>query len=55
LILQSQRAGRPIRKLLLPQTIFAGEGADALVELGKLVEIDKFHLDWPTPFDLSKY
>ncbi|KZP04694.1 hypothetical protein FIBSPDRAFT_940854 [Athelia psychrophila] len=54
LILRSQRAGRPIRKLLLPQTVIAGEGADALVELGKLVEMDEFNIDWPTPFDWSK-
>lgn len=54
LILQSRCASHPIRKLLLPRTVIAGEGADASVEFEKLVEIDEFHDDWPTPFNWSE-
>lgn len=54
-ILHSQHAGRPIHKLLIPQSNIAGEfGADVLKELEKIAEIDEFYVDWPTPFDWSK-
>lgn len=44
LILQSQRVGCRIRKLLLLQNVISEEDIDVLVELKKLVEIDEFHV-----------
>ncbi|KZP34749.1 hypothetical protein FIBSPDRAFT_924171 [Athelia psychrophila] len=45
-ILQLQAAGHPLRKLLLP-----GKGYDPMAEVGEIIEIEEYYVDWPTPFD----
>ncbi|KZP11604.1 hypothetical protein FIBSPDRAFT_182791 [Athelia psychrophila] len=48
-ILKSQHAGHPIRKLMLPQAVIQN-AAGALMELRETMDIEAFHVDWPTPF-----
>ncbi|KZP34752.1 hypothetical protein FIBSPDRAFT_924174 [Athelia psychrophila] len=43
---QLQVAGHPIRKLLLPQKVHS-----AMVEIGEVIEIGEYYVDWPTTFE----
>ncbi|KZP32186.1 hypothetical protein FIBSPDRAFT_925171 [Athelia psychrophila] len=45
-IIQVQAAGHPIRKLLLPQDVHP-----AMMEVGGIIELEAFYIDWPTPFE----
>ncbi|KZP17978.1 hypothetical protein FIBSPDRAFT_956723 [Athelia psychrophila] len=45
-ILQLQAAGHPIRRLLLPEKAHA-----AMVEMGELIEIEEYDVDWPRTFE----
>ncbi|KZP02947.1 hypothetical protein FIBSPDRAFT_534547 [Athelia psychrophila] len=45
-IIKLQAAGHPIRELLLPQEVH-----HALIEVGEIIEIKEFYVDWPTPFE----
>ncbi|KZP12066.1 hypothetical protein FIBSPDRAFT_1050356 [Athelia psychrophila] len=45
-ILQLQAAGHHIRKLLLPQYMHP-----AMVEVGEIIALEEFYVDWPTPFE----
>ena len=44
-------AGIPIRTLMLPPALVAHVGGHAMESLRKLVEVEDFSLDWPTPFE----
>ncbi|KZP11607.1 hypothetical protein FIBSPDRAFT_898860 [Athelia psychrophila] len=54
MILKSRHAGHPIRKLLLPQAVIQN-AAGPMVELRETMDIEAFHVDWPTPFDQREY
>ncbi|KZP04543.1 hypothetical protein FIBSPDRAFT_968042, partial [Athelia psychrophila] len=45
-ILKLRAADHPIRQLLVPRKVHP-----AMVELGEIIEIGDFYVDWPTPFD----
>ncbi|KZP34751.1 hypothetical protein FIBSPDRAFT_924173 [Athelia psychrophila] len=45
-ILQLQAAGHPISKLLLLEKVHA-----AMVEVGEIIEIEEYYVDWPTTFE----
>ncbi|KZP26784.1 hypothetical protein FIBSPDRAFT_949058 [Athelia psychrophila] len=49
-VLEHQEAGHPIRRLMLPEAwLFEADAEDA-VELRKLVVVEWYYVDWPTPF-----
>lgn len=50
MILESQRAGHPIRKLILPQAVILN-AAGAIEKLRGITEMGTFHVDSPTPFN----
>ncbi|KZP12744.1 hypothetical protein FIBSPDRAFT_870007 [Athelia psychrophila] len=43
-------AGHPLCRLKLPESLFVQAGAKAMRYLRKIVEVEDFSLDWPTPF-----
>ncbi|KAF7976437.1 hypothetical protein HWV62_6867 [Athelia sp. TMB] len=46
-----QEAGISIRKLMLPPALVARASVDMMANLRKLVRVEEFSLDWPTPFE----
>ncbi|KZP05086.1 hypothetical protein FIBSPDRAFT_1006366 [Athelia psychrophila] len=42
--------GHPLRELMLSEAVFSQAGREAMGQLGQLVDIKGFHVDWPTPF-----
>ena len=44
------QTGGSLRKLMLPDTLCARADASAMAELRKLVQVEDYSLDWPTPF-----
>lgn len=49
-VFESQEAGHPIRRLMPPETTISETNTGCLVELRKLVAIEDYYVDWPTPF-----
>ncbi|KZP26786.1 hypothetical protein FIBSPDRAFT_1040538 [Athelia psychrophila] len=47
----SQEAGHPIRRLMLPKTWFSETNAEDVVELRKIIVMEEYYVDWPTPFE----
>ncbi|KZP12746.1 hypothetical protein FIBSPDRAFT_961191 [Athelia psychrophila] len=43
-------AGHPLRTLKLPRSLFIQARTKAMGYLRKIVEVEDFSLDWPTPF-----
>ncbi|KAF7986269.1 hypothetical protein HWV62_35188 [Athelia sp. TMB] len=41
---------RPLRKLMLPDTLCAQAGADIMAQLREYIQVESFSLDWPMPF-----
>ncbi|KZP30080.1 hypothetical protein FIBSPDRAFT_143180 [Athelia psychrophila] len=52
-----QHDGIPIHKRMLPRSVFSQPGLDleAIAELRKLVEIEDFQIDRPTPFSCERF
>ncbi|KZP02149.1 hypothetical protein FIBSPDRAFT_1056048 [Athelia psychrophila] len=46
-----QEAGHPIRRLMLPETWFSETDAEDVLELRKIILMEKYYVDWPTPFE----
>ncbi|KZP26798.1 hypothetical protein FIBSPDRAFT_928466 [Athelia psychrophila] len=51
IISKLQNAGHPIRMFMLPETLISEADAGDLVELRKLVAMEDYYVDWPTPFE----
>ncbi|KAF7986267.1 hypothetical protein HWV62_35184 [Athelia sp. TMB] len=43
------KRGRPLRKLMLPDT-WRTDHADDMAVLGNIIQVEGYSLDWPTPF-----
>lgn len=52
-----QNSGLPIRKLMLPEILFAEAGADSEVtaERRAVVEVEDFRFHWPTSFSGERF
>ncbi|KZP05095.1 hypothetical protein FIBSPDRAFT_940665 [Athelia psychrophila] len=42
--------GHPLRELMLSEAVISQAGREAMGQLGQLIDIKGFHVDWPTPF-----
>ncbi|KZP26789.1 hypothetical protein FIBSPDRAFT_886995 [Athelia psychrophila] len=51
IVREQQEAGHPIRRLMLPETWLSEADAKDAVDLKKIVVVEDYYVDWPTPFE----